>query len=116
MRAIYAFTEKGETIRFEIQDDWTITFGTAQGNSRAFGNHELRVYSDGKKNQRLAMTGVITFWEETMNVRRVVVGPEKTSAKAEQVEGQMSTDDFEETELVSRAFARRQEEEDDDCA
>lgn len=100
MRIVYAYMKSGETIRFEIEDEWTMTFGTAAGN-RGMGLHELRVYSDGKKNQRAAFTNVVTFWEEGMTVQRVLIEDKtkgkkaaKPSTAATITPGQLSTEDY----------------------
>jgi len=100
VRIVYAYMGTGETIRMELEDDWTITFGTAAGN-RGMGAHELRVYSDGKKNQRMALTNVASFWEESMNVKRVLIDksagkdkPKTSLTTATLTEGQLSTEDY----------------------
>lgn len=97
MRIVYAYMKTGETVRMEVEDNWTITFGTSAGN-RGMGAHELRVYSDGKKNQRMALTNVVSFWEESMNVQRVLIDKKSKNKQAKSTApvtpGQMSTEDF----------------------
>lgn len=95
MRIVYAYMSSGETVRIEVEDDWQITFGTTAGN-RGMGAHELRVYSDGKKNQRMALTNVVSFWEESLNMKRVVIDKTEKAktTPAVAVPGQMSTEDF----------------------
>lgn len=102
MRIVYAYTKTGQTLRFEVEDNWTITFGTAMGNNKQFGDHELRVYSDGKKNQRAAFVGIVNFWEEAMGVKRVLIKGDDAKKKAkakpsvvtEVDDDQLSTEDY----------------------
>jgi hypothetical protein len=100
-RTITLQLESGEYMQLELHPDWKITFGTPMGN-RGHGAKELRIY-ESKEKQRACFVGVVSFWDEGLQLKRLIVGGE-SKPEAKRLEpsikttlhlGQMSTDDYE---------------------
>lgn len=76
-RDLFVYTTNG-LIRITIGADWKITCGYPFGNT-AHGGHygkELRVY-ESKEQQRACITGVVHFWDASINVTKLRIDKTK---------------------------------------